>query len=268
MAHLTDQTAPHEISFEAYGAPLRLAASSPELLERLEALLPPYSSRIPPDLTAESLGLVQDKYGTYAVFKGGTPISEGQRLEHSLVILDGVLRSMVAVLSPHMTFVHAGAVAHEGRGIVFPGHSFAGKTTLTAAMVRAGATYLSDEFAVLDRNGLVHPYPKPLSLRVDRFKPQVDHPVEHFGGVAADEPVPVGLVVLATYRPGAQWRPTRLSPGNAIVSVLANTVIARTRPAQAMSTLRTALEDAVTLQGERGEADEIVGELLQAAAAA
>ena len=268
MTYLTDETVPHQLSFEAYGAALRLAASSSELLKQLEALLPPNSSRVPSDRAIDGVGLVEDKYGTYTVFKGGTPISSGQRLEHSLVILDGVLRSMVAVLSPEMTFVHAGAVAHQGRGIIFPGHSFAGKTTLTAAMVRAGATYLSDEFAVLDGTGLLHPYPKALSLRVDPETPQVDHPVEHFGGVAGDEPVPVGLVVLATYRPGAQWQPTELSPANAIVAVLANTVIARTRPAQAMSTLRTAFEDAVALQGVRGEADEIVEQVLEAAAAA
>jgi hypothetical protein len=42
--------------------------------------------------------------------------------------------------------------------MVLPGKSFAGKTTLVAALVRAGAEYWSDEYAVLDANGDVHPY--------------------------------------------------------------------------------------------------------------
>ena len=51
----------------------------------------------------------------------------------------------------------AGVVGWENRAIVMPGASFAGKTTLVRAWLEAGATYYSDEFAVLDRAGRVHP---------------------------------------------------------------------------------------------------------------
>src|ERR687894_479249 len=49
-------------------------------------------------------------------------------------------------------------VARGGRALVRPGPSLSGKTTLVAALVRSGAAYLSDEFAVLDPEGRVHPY--------------------------------------------------------------------------------------------------------------
>ena len=59
----------------------------------------------------------------------------------------------VAERAPDHLFVHAGVVGWEGRAIVMPGASFAGKTTLVQAWLEAGATYYSDEFAVLDRAG-------------------------------------------------------------------------------------------------------------------
>ena len=57
--------------------------------------------------------------------------------------------------------MHAGAVAWRDRGIVIPGRSHSGKTTLVRALVEA-ARYYSDEFAVLDPQGRLHPYPLPL----------------------------------------------------------------------------------------------------------
>ena len=64
----------------------------------------------------------------------------------------------VANYAPDRVFVHAGVVAWRGRALVLPGTSFAGKTTLVAELVRAGAIYYSDEYAVLDEQGRVHPY--------------------------------------------------------------------------------------------------------------
>ena len=65
---------------------------------------------------------------------------------------------------------------------MLPAPSFGGKTTLVAALVRAGAIYYSDEFAVLDEQGFVHPYAKPLSIRgADNW--QVNHSVASLGGV-------------------------------------------------------------------------------------
>lgn len=69
--------------------------------------------------------------------------------------------------------VHAGVVAATGGVLAVPAVSGAGKSTLTAALVRAGAGYLSDESLVL-RGGteagpggpapVVLPYPKPVAL--------------------------------------------------------------------------------------------------------
>jgi hypothetical protein len=60
--------------------------------------------------------------------------------------------------------VHASVVAFDDRVVAFPALSGRGKTTLAAASLLAGADYISDEALVLDKEGFVIPYPKPMAL--------------------------------------------------------------------------------------------------------
>jgi hypothetical protein len=156
-------------------------------------------------------------------------------------------------------------VGWRGRAIVVPGRSRSGKTTLVAALVRAGALYLSDEFAVLDGRGRVHPFAKPLSIRgaggCDRHARS--RRVEELGGVRGTEPLPVGLVVLTEHRPGASWRPALLTRGQAVLEMLAHTVPARLRPEASLASLERAVARAVVVKGERGEAEDLAAELLR-----
>ena len=154
--------------------------------------------------------------------------------------------------APDAIFVHAGVVADGERGLVLPGASFAGKTTLVAALVRAGATYFSDEYAVLDPKGRVHPYPRPLGIRANGIARQ--HDAAALGGVVGEHAVPVAAVIVTTYRDGASWSPEPLSHGEAVLALLGNTVPAQSRPAESLHAATRAVEGAVLLQGERGDA--------------
>jgi hypothetical protein len=75
------------------------------------------------------------------------------------------LELWVAEHARRHVFVHAGCVVVDGRAILMPGRSMSGKTSLTAALIRAGASYWSDEYAVLDSRGSVRPYPRRLAIR-------------------------------------------------------------------------------------------------------
>jgi hypothetical protein len=152
-------------------------------------------------------------------------------------------------------FVHAGVVAWPGGAVIIPGRSMSGKSTLVAALVQAGATYYSDEYAVLDARGRVHAYRTPLSLRDGAALAPRELPTVATEGA---DPLPVNLVLVTRYRQGARWRPTRLSPGRAAMAVLAQKVAARWRPARALSTLSRALAGALVLKGVRGEATDVV----------
>ena len=67
-----------------------------------------------------------------------------------------------------------------------------------AALVRAGWTYYSDEFAFIGHDGLVAPYARPLGLRGPRGHTRRVS-VASLGGVAAVAPAPVALVLSTRY---------------------------------------------------------------------
>lgn len=62
--------------------------------------------------------------------------------------------------------LHAGVVAHQGRGIILPATSGSGKSSLTLALMLQGYHYLSDELAVINpQTGELKAFPKPFSLK-------------------------------------------------------------------------------------------------------
>lgn len=172
------------------------------------------------------------------------------------------LRLFVAEFAKRRLFIHAGVVGWRGRAILIPGRSFSGKTTLVSELVRAGATYYSDEYAVLDERGLVHPFPKKLSIRETGEVKQTDISPETFGGRTGRKPLPVGLVIASQYREGARWRPTKLTPGQGALTLLANTVAARREPEKAIAILQQVVSNAHVYKGTRGEARELASRIL------
>ena len=138
-----------------------------------------------------------------------------------------------------------------------------GKTTLVAELVRAGASYLSDEYAVLDGKGRVHPFRKPLSLRATPTAKQVDTPVEALGGKAATRSLPVGLVVMSTYKEGAHWRPRTLTPGKGALAMFANTISAWNAPVRSMDSIREVVANAPVVKSSRDDAAEVAPLILR-----
>ena len=149
-------------------------------------------------------------------------------------------------------FVHAGAVSWKDQAIVIPGESHSGKTTLVQAFLELGATYYSDEFAVLDSDGQLHPFPRALRVRSNLAAKKI--PAAEFGAATGVAPAQVRLVILTRHVPGLCWRPKALSQGEGILGMIQNTLSARRYPELALSTLQRATEGAHLLGGARGEA--------------
>jgi hypothetical protein len=254
------------ISFQAHGVTMWVATNTPEARERLPSVLPPGWQLSEESEVDYRFAVMGDERGTYAVDVSGEVLIRGASLDLALETLDDVMQSSIARDAPNRMFVHAGVVAYGGRTLVLPGKSFSGKTTLVAALVRAGAIYYSDEYAPIDEDGLVHPYAKPLSLR-DNAQLQRDLPVQSLGGIAGEVPLPIGAVVATIYRPGAEWRPNPLSAGAGALALLSHTVPTRERPGQALRTVIRAIDGAIFLGGDRGEADAMVPLLLAEIAA-
>src|SRR3954451_21788572 len=250
----------HRIAFEAFGVPIGIEVGSAELLSRVLAMLPPGRpcDSVPED--HEFRLFTRDGVSYTAQGPGGS-LPGSSDLDVALGVLDSQLRTFIATAAPDHVFVHAGVVAFDDRAVVIPGPTFSGKTTLVAECVRAGALYYSDDLAALDSDGLVHPYPKPLSMRVNGLS-QTDHDVATLGGTAGTQAIPVGSIVFAQYRPGAAWRPYLLSPGDAVLALLSNAAQAHQRPAEVLGALRRAVDGALVLEGERGDAADVVEHLL------
>lgn len=254
--------APEGIAFESFDVRVQVTADLPEVFQQIPALLPPDARPCPAETVSESFALLSDGNGSYRVEREGSPIARKLDLDFAVMLLESQLAIYVGLKTPGRMFVHAGVVEHGGLALVAPGSSFAGKTSLVTALVQAGAGYLSDEYAVIDEAGLVHPYAKPLSIR-DGNQVQADHDVQRLGGRLATEPVPVGAVVFTEYRVGAHWRPQPMTPGRGVLAMLEHTLPVHERHREAMPILSKAIAGAVLLEGERGEASEVVGPLLE-----
>ena len=257
------------LAFRAFGARVGIRVSDASVLDRVESLLPPcwkpaksrvvdrlYSLRVGGDVPHSR---IRRYHLLYADIRR---IGRSMDLEETLELLASDMQLYVAEASPTRVFTHAGVVGWRGRAVVFPGRTFSGKTTLVAALIKAGATYYSDEYAVFDAQGRVHPYPRPLSIRDGKGDRFGSYTAEELGGSVGSRPLPLGLVVVSEYKPGARWRPRALSPGQATLTLLANTVSARLRPKAALSTLRRSLRHVPVLTGSRGEAEDFVQTVL------
>jgi hypothetical protein len=258
------------LAFTAYGVSVGVRVSDRSVLERVRALLPPgwKPARKPTVRRLYSL-IVGGPTARPGVRRFNLLYSDAARLlrthdlEEALAQLELDLELYIADRAPRRTFVHAGVVGWNGQAIVIPGESFSGKSSLVKALVKAGASYYSDEFAVLDERGRVHPYPIPLTIRPARDGgPSTKYRAEELGGMAGIGPLPVGLVLITRYVGGARFRPRPLSAGRAVLELLAHALPARRRPGRVLDALTQAVAQASVLRGTRGEAEETARQIL------
>jgi len=259
------------LSLVSYGVRLGVRVSDASVLPRLQRSFPPgwrpSSSRFVDRIYSLCVGGEGPRRGVrryHVLYQGGVRLARTLALDEALDRLALDMHLSVAARARRRLFVHAGVVGWNGRAVVIPGYTFSGKSTLVAALVDAGATYYSDEYAVLDAKGLVHAFPKPLILRGAHGEPYVQCPAPNAGSVPTP-PLPIGLVAAARYRPGGRWRPRRVSPAQGVLVLLAHTVPLRSRPREALSLLRRALGRATVVQTTRGEVEPAARALLRLA---
>ena len=184
-------------------------------------------------------------------------------LEKALDAMESDIHRYIAETSPDVTFLHAGVVGWRGHAVMFPGRSLSGKTTLVQEMLRLGATYYSDEFAVVDNRGLVYPFPRPLGIRSEGSYEQTKCAPEMLGAVVGIKPIPLGVAVITEYKHGAPWRPKLLTAAQGMLQLLANTVAVRSQPDQTLTRLHVLAKGAVFLTGRRGEACQAAASILK-----
>jgi hypothetical protein len=262
-----------ELAFEAFGVRIGIRADHERAWERLPELIPPHSRPCHPDTVDHRFSISSEdgeKFTARYDVRDGVPqaqmaaasyIASGHDLPFTFGMLEEYVRSCVGMRAPDRIFIHGGAVGFLDRMIIMPGEALTGKSTLAGALVRAGASYYSDEFVVFDEMGRVHPYATELS-GITGAQPGSNNDRDR-GGLVGGEPLPVGAIVLTSYRPGAGWSPRRISAAEGLLAVMGLIVPAHERPEEAMHTVRRAFDTApLVVAGDRGEADEVAPALL------
>jgi hypothetical protein len=251
----------------AYGHLISIEAPA-EVLKRVGDALPP-SYRAAEGTPDRTWVVTSDTEGRWQVACGAEMVVSAASAESAVRVLLSDLELWVGECAKERIFVHAGCVVHAGRAIVLPGRSMAGKTTLTLALVAAGAEYFSDEYAVIDADGRVHPYRRPPAVRANSpYAGRALLPARsaEIAQSATDQagPVTVGVCAHVRYRqePGGEIRDVTAAAG--ILDLLDNTLAARSRTVEALASFEAISRTARFLRGFRGDADAAAHELLDA----
>lgn len=257
---LDDATGGHAVAFEVYGARARVAVPVPDLVPRALEQLPVHATRCEPQPGDRSFAIELDSDGDYLVVEDGRVRERASEIDGALSLLRRRLAFFAVDHARDHLVVSAGVVGYEGRAIVIPGPAMSGKSTLVAALLRAGATYYTDDWAVLDGEGRAHPFSRMLRVRGEGWLS-----VESLGAVHGHAPIHVGVIAQIAFNAGGCWNPRRRTAADGVMMLLGNAYGLDDPPA-AMKIAHNTAAQAVVLEGERGEADEAAAALLDVAA--
>lgn len=200
----------------------------------------------------------------YEVWRAdGSLLTRAREMAPVAEIVANQLHFEIASRATDYVFVHAGVVSWNERAIVLPGRSMSGKTTLVTELLRCGATYYSDEYAIFDADGLVHPYTRRLRVRSGDGSAS-NRDARDFTSKIGTEPIALGMVAALRFEEGASLEIEPMNAGSAALALLDNTVRVRDEPAPSMRAASLAGE-AFSVTGVRGEADEAARMLIDRA---
>ena len=258
---------PYKAWIRTYGVTIRLESDQEHLLalalQRARKGVVGSLEIVAEQTTAHSFGFYSgNKDKSFLQIDGGE-LLERYGSEHLLLNFESMLRIKVAEYAVGRMFLHAGAVGWEGKAIIFPADSFGGKSTLTAEFVRRGADYYSDDYAVFDGEGLLHPFSRPISIREKHGKDLKfgvrEMSAVQIGGKTGVSPIPVGVVWITHYEEGASWKPELLSPGEAVMEMISQTIPIRYAPEFSFKVLKKITSNAILLKCPRSDAREFAG---------
>lgn len=257
--------------FESYGVIIRVESHRSDLLKdadrTIRKALVGQVRIVDNQETEHVFGIGIDRDQWYFVRIDDEVQPHSRKRNELLKYLDTLVRLRVAEFAVDRVFVHAGVVGWNGKAIVFPANSRHGKTTLTAELVRNGATYYSDDYAVFDADGFVHPFARLLSVRepVPEGQPGkvVDVDVRSLGGIPGTEPLPVGFVLLTEFKNGARWKPKILSPGEGMIEMITQTIPIRREPEFSLNVLKKITTRATIAKGFRNDAKDFAKKFLE-----
>lgn len=257
----------HSFAFESYGVKFRVDSNRKRALERarrvVTEVLVGHVSEIDPD-AAEHRFVIRRTDDNRYLELDGEHLNENAISRGFHHYFSGRVRLLVASHSKEFVFLHAGVVGWKGKCVLFPADSHEGKTTLVAAMISQGAVYYSDDYAIIDSEGLVHPFPRKLSIR-DRDRPGEwkDVTADAFEAATGRKPIPIGTVIITRYSADAEWRPAKLTTGLGLMEIIPFNISLQKNPKYSLTIIRKAIQDAIILKSLRPDVELCVNEILE-----
>jgi len=258
----------HSFCFESYGVPVRIESNSREILEvaaaTARAALLESTKSIDCITTEQTFSLPVLSDGTCRIIQNGETMVTAEPEPRFWKVFDSLVRILVAEFTKDRLFLHAGVVGWHGKAIILPGNSFYGKTTFVAELVRNGAVYYSDEYAVLDADGLVHPFARPLSMRTHgKSIVETATPVGEIMGKTGETPLPVGTVFFTRHIPESTPNYEYLTPGQGVVEIIGQTIAIKRNTEFAINVLKKALSSAIIVKSPRPDAGSFARNFLE-----
>lgn len=248
---------------EAFGAHFRLSAEGADACATLDQYAFPWLARVEAKAGKPDAAIrIDQAAGEFRLLVDDATVATAAEPMGLVRALIQVLDETVVRRLTTWRAVHAGAVLYGGRVLLFPGLSHAGKSSLVSEMVRRGATYFSDEYALIDAEGLVHPYPRPLLVR-NGSPEQLPVLARELNAGIGDAPAPVGWIFAVRYVPGSEWSLAPVSQGEALMMLLQNTPHFLTDSPQMVGTFQRAVAGASCFAGQRNEASEAVTKIIE-----
>jgi hypothetical protein len=255
------------LAFEAFGLKIGVTADNPAVIERLQGLAPAGSQACNIEDVECRFSITTTDLGRYNIRfdvregKVLTPrdpsawVAGDADVDLAIDSLDVHVQSYIALHAPDHIFIRAGVVAYRGHVILVLGGRVSGRSTLARELVRTGATGYSEDYAPLDREGLVHPYFRPA---VPGIRPGAEPDRISGAGSEPLDPLPIGGVVVTTYMPGSEWEPRYLTRGEAVLMLVEHAEPGSERGAETFEVITHAVgDDVVAIQSDRGEAEAV-----------
>ncbi len=258
-----------EFSFESFGVNITIESANEALLDsatriarsalldRIRMLENPVASPV------QRFSINVDNKGVYSFSQNDGQVSCGDSEFIFLKYFDSMLRLAVAENAVGFVFVHAGVVCWRKKAVIFPARSHKGKSTLVAELLRNGASYFSDEYAIFDPSGTIHPFPRELTIRgLDGEYSESSISATDFGQMADLASLELGAVIITEYRDGADWSPLLLSTGRGIMETIPHVIPLHSATRRSLEVLNIAFEGAIIAKSYRGEAKTAAPEIL------
>lgn len=229
-----------------------MRSSSSEFAGRVRSLLRSFSLHqdgvFPPDVTL-SLVIAPPLKNRVAkpfhfLYREGYCVGRTVHTWQLFRYLETQLDLFLAESVKEFLLLHAGVVSRNGAGIILPGPSGSGKSSLTLALVGLGYSYLSDEFAAVEPStGEVHAFPKPISIKNTSVFPELasrkdlwSGPEENYEEAvwyihpedvvpnSVGRQAPIRYIIFPRYDASAPLTLQSISPSDAIKELINNSI--------------------------------------------